>query len=72
MRKRLWEGWKRVAKKIARFNSKVLCLVLYYAMLPLVAVPYRLVKDTLRLKGNAPFIEREGSEASLEEASRQG
>jgi len=72
MHKRLWAAWKQVAKRIARFNSLVLCLVLYYVILPLVAVPHRLFKDPLRLKGGASFIERNEGGASLEEASRQG
>ena len=72
MLKRLWEGWKRVAKRIARFNSLVICTLLYIVVLPLAAVPFRLFKDSLRLSGAAGFIDREESAASLEDARRQG
>ena len=53
MLKRLWEGWKRLAKWIAWFNSLVLCTILYFVLLPLVAIPFRLFKDPLRLDGPA-------------------
>ena len=72
MLKRLWEGWKRVAKKIARFNSLVLCTILYFFLLPLIALPFRLSKNPLRLNGPADFIDRDAGEASLDEATRQG
>jgi len=70
--KRLWEGWKRLAHKIARFNSLVLTTVLYYFLLPLVAVPFRLRKDPLRLKEEAGFLPRPAAKASLQDARRQG
>ncbi|MBT3352908.1 MAG: hypothetical protein HOC91_15075 [Nitrospinaceae bacterium] len=72
MLKRLWEGWKRVAKKIARFNSLVICTILYIVILPLAAIPFRLFKDPLRLSGDAGFIDREQSEATMDDAARQG
>ena len=72
MLKRLWEGWKRLAKWIAWFNSLVLCTILYFVLLPLVAIPFLLFKDPLRLDGPAEFVDREEKEASLEDALRQG
>jgi hypothetical protein len=72
MLKRLWEGWKRVAKIIARFNSLVICAVLYVVILPFAAIPFRLFKDPLRLDGDAGFLDREQGDATLEDAARQG
>lgn len=70
--KRLWAGWKRLARRIARFNSIVLTTVLYFVIFPLVAIPFRLSSDPLRLKGPAGFLERRQGEGTLEEATRQG
>ncbi len=70
--KRAWEGRKREAHNIARFNSIVLCTVIYILILPLAAVPFRLTKDPLRLKNSAGFVDRDAAEITLEEASRQG
>lgn len=70
--KRLWEGWKRLARKIARFNSLVLTTILYLFLIPLVAVPFRLGKDPLRLRGDAGFLPRSPAKASLRDAERQG
>ena len=72
MLKRMWAGWKRLAKKIARFNSLVICTILYVVLLPMVAIPFRLFKDPLRLGGQAGFVDREKKEASLEDVLRQG
>ena len=69
--KRLWEGWKRVAHRIARFNSLVLTTILYYLLLPCVAIPFRLAKDPLRLKGGA-FLPRPPVKPSLQDSGRQG
>ena len=69
MLKRLWESWKRVAKKIARFNSLVICTVLHVVIRPLAAIPFRLLKDPLRLGGEAGFFDREQSEATLADAA---
>ncbi|MBI3126062.1 MAG: hypothetical protein HYZ11_00470 [Candidatus Tectomicrobia bacterium] len=70
--KRLWAGWKRVAHKIARINSLVLTTVLYYLLLPCVAIPFRLAKDPLRLKEEAGFLPRSAAKPSLQDAGRQG
>lgn len=70
--KRLWGGWKRAAHRIARFNSLVLTTILYYLFLPLVAVPFRLTKDPLRLREGSGFRPRPAGEASLQDAGRQG
>ena len=70
--KRLWEGWKRLAHRIARFNSLVLTTVLYFLVLPLVALPFRLRKDPLRLRSEAGFLPRPAARPSLQDASRQG
>lgn len=70
--KRAWERWKRIARVIARFNSLVICTVIYILILPFAAVPFRLAKDPLRLKKSAGFLDREAPEITIEEASRQG
>lgn len=70
--RRLWEGWKRIAHRIARFNSIVLCTLIYVLILPFAAIPFRLFKDPLRLKKPQGFLERNKPEFTLEEASKQG
>ena len=70
--KNVWEGWKRIAHRIARFNAMVLCTFLYFVLIPLVAVPFRLRKDPLRLRGSADFLPRGPRDQTLEETSKQG
>ena len=70
--KNLWEVWKRIAHRIARFNAMVLCTLLYFILIPLVAVPFRLRKDPLRLSGSAEFLPRDPRDQTLEETAKQG
>ncbi len=70
--KRLWEAWKHLAHKVARFNSLLLTTLLYFVLLPIVAIPFRMKKDPLRLRGSADFLERPRDEDTLERAFRQG
>lgn len=70
--KKIWEGWKRIAHRIARFNSMVICTVLYFLLLPFVAIPFRLGRDPLNLSGRKGFSKRSIIEPSLEDSTRQG
>lgn len=48
--KRLWEGWKRVAKKIGDFQARVILTVLYFIIIAPFALIVRWGADPLALK----------------------
>lgn len=69
--RRLWEGWKRVGRKIGDFQARVLLTLFYFVLLAPFAVVVRLKADPLGIKrgvGWSPVV-RAGD--ALERARRQ-
>ena len=52
--KLVWAGWKRVAHKIANFQSRALLFVFYYLVLGPFSLVMMTLSDPLRLRGTAP------------------
>jgi hypothetical protein len=48
--KRLWQGWKRIAKVIGNFQSRVLLTIFYATIVMPFGVAARLFSDPLRIK----------------------
>jgi len=48
--RRLWEGWKRVGRKIGDFQARVLLTLFYFVVLAPFALAVRLMADPLGLK----------------------
>jgi len=71
--RRIWEAWKRVARAIAEFNSRVLLTLLYVVLLMPFGLGLRLVADPLRRRKPAAsnWIVRAEAPAALDEARRQ-
>jgi hypothetical protein len=70
----LWNGWKRVARRIGDFQARVLLTVFYYAILGPFALVLRWRSDPLAIKpgserGWRPRAELAGPE--IERARRQ-
>jgi hypothetical protein len=70
---RTWEAWKRLARAIAEFNSRVLLTLLYVVLAMPFGLILRLVADPLRRRRPTPsnWIVRVEAPATLEEARRQ-
>ena len=73
--RRLWEWWKRVARKIGDFNARVILTIFYCLLLMPFALMLKLFTDPLRIKPKtekrwlAREEEKEGD--PLEKAARQ-
>jgi hypothetical protein len=50
LHRRLWEGWKRVGRKIGDFQARILLTVFYFLVLAPFALGLRLLADPLGLK----------------------
>lgn len=48
--RRLWEGWKRVGRKLGTFQARVLLTVFYFVILAPFALLLRLTSDPLALR----------------------
>ena len=68
-----WSGWKKVARAIGEFNSRVLLTLLYIVLLIPFGLGLRLVADPLRRRKPVAsnWIVRAEAPATLEEARRQ-
>ena len=72
--RRLWEGWKRVGKKIGDFQARVLLSVFYYVAFSPFALVVRWVSDPLAIKAATPKgwqVRGEGKGSTTERATRQ-
>ena len=63
MRKRLWERWKRIAKKIGDVQARIILTVIYFIIVGPFALVLRLAADPLSLKKSAKQAWREKPEA---------
>jgi hypothetical protein len=72
--RRLWQGWKRVARKIGDFNARVILTLFYFIFLAPFAIAIRTFTDPLSIKSkSAPSwgIKPEAEETLMEQASKQ-
>lgn len=70
----LWDRWKKFARRLGEFQSRLLLTILYLILTGPVAMILRPFSDPLRLKTqkrDSYWLEREGAPSSLEEARRQ-
>ncbi len=71
---RVWAGWKRIAARIGHFQSRLVLSAIYFVLVGLFAIPFRLTADPLRIKrsgGAGCWLPREPKAADLDEARRQ-
>jgi hypothetical protein len=67
----LWRAWKALATRIGHFQSRLILVALYFAVVGPIAVIVRLVSDPLGIKrGGSAWTERRRA-TSLEAARRQ-
>jgi len=51
--RRLWEGWKKIARKIGDFNARVILTIFYLVLLMPFAILVKAFTDPLEIKKNA-------------------
>jgi len=49
MMRKIWEAWKKIAKKIGEFNSRVILTVFYFIFITPISIPIKF-KDPLAIK----------------------
>ena len=50
----LWEGWKRIARKIGNFQARIVMAIFYFTVFCPFALAVRWGTDPLAIKANAP------------------
>jgi len=73
--RRLWEGWKKIARKIGDFNARVILTIFYFILLSPFALMLKLFTDPLELKNkkHVGWHDKENNTelSALEKAARQ-
>jgi hypothetical protein len=73
--RKIWEGWKKIARKIGDFNARVILTIFYLVLLMPFAILVKQFTDPLEIKKNAktgwlPKEEKPGL-SPMERAVRQ-
>ena len=72
MLRRLWEGWKRVARAIGNFQARVLLTIFYAVLIAPVGLVFRLFADPLRIRRPCEtWLDRSADGTDLVTARRQ-
>jgi len=72
--RKLWEWWKRVARKIGDFNARVILTLFYFIFLAPFALAIRFLTDPLAIKNKSTpswGIKSQNEESLLEQARKQ-
>ncbi|MBI4277524.1 MAG: hypothetical protein HY660_03625 [Armatimonadetes bacterium] len=71
--RRLWDGWKVIARKIGDFQARLLLTVLYFAIVAPFALAVRWSRDPLAIKPGTPrgWRPRDTDASSMDWARRQ-
>ncbi len=68
-----WRGWLRFAEILGTIQMTVVLSFMYWVMLPIIAVPFKLFADplTLRSQAGAGWVERHSGSQTLDEMEKQ-
>jgi hypothetical protein len=70
--RRLWEGWKRVARAIGNFQARVLLTVFYAVLVLPLGLAVRLFADPLRIRRpSGTWVDRDSDATDMPAARRQ-
>ena len=68
-----WRRWLRFAEILGTIQMTVILSLIYWVMLPIIAVPFKLFADPLTLKSQARagWVERHSGSQTLDEMKKQ-
>lgn len=73
--RRIWDGWKKIARKIGDFNARVILTIFYFVLLLPFALLIKCLSDPLEIKKGAAkgwrTIEVKSEISPMEKAVRQ-
>ena len=69
-----WIKWLKVAETIGNFQLAILLSIVYWILLPVIAIPFKLMSDPLTLKRmpSRLWTSRAHEPPTLESMSKQG
>lgn len=73
MLKTAWKGWLKLAEVLGTIQMMVILSLVYWIMLPIIAVPFKLFADPLvmRKPSEAKWVKRDSGSQTLDEMKLQ-
>lgn len=69
--KKTWRRWIKVAEFLGNVQMGVFLFLVYFLMVPVIAVPFKLLSDPLALRRSRRWVKRDSSPASLDTMRNQ-
>lgn len=71
--KTAWRGWLRFADVLGTFQMMVILSIIYWTLVPIIAIPLKLFSDPLALRrsGGPKWVEHHSSTQTLDEMTKQ-
>ena len=71
--RKIWDGWLKVAHAIGTVQMMIILTIIYWVMIPFIAIPFRMFSDPLMKKpGSGQWHHRDAPEDPLDSMSNQG
>ena len=68
----VWRGWLKFAEVFGNIQMTVLLSLIYWIMLPIVAVPFKLLADPLALRRSRRWVTRNPESIGIDSMRKQG
>lgn len=69
----LWRRWLRFAEIVGTVQMIIILTIIYWTILMLIALPFKILADPLRMRRSQParWIERDSTPAKLDDMKKQ-
>ena len=74
MLKKIWSRWLRIAEFIGNIQLTIILTIIYWLLVPLIAIPFKFLADPLSVRKSAKprWIQRDPIPDALEHLRKQG
>lgn len=57
--KKAWKSWLKVATIIGNIQMGIILFLLYWTIIPIIAIPFKMVSDPLNMKNSKGWIKKD-------------
>jgi len=69
--KAVWKKWLQFAEIFGNFQMSVLLILVYWVMIPVIAIPSKILSDPLNLRKSKGWNDHPESSHSIDELTKQ-
>jgi hypothetical protein len=70
--RKVWKGWLKFAEVFGNIQMTILLSLIYWVMVPIVAVPFKLLADPLALRRSRRWVARNPESIGIDSMRKQG